>query len=189
MIVFVDMDGVLADFNGRLAELAGSTVEEMVIPGNYSSVAGIGMSEDEMWKLVNNDRENFFAELKPYPWTDILMRTLEGRVGEENVAILSSPAKGASQGPECVAGKVRWIYKYLPRYYKRYFLGSSKEMLAHPGTTLIDDADKKVRRFIQGGGHGIVFPQRWNSNHILAALDNRLVHVSSRLDAILKEAT
>lgn len=189
MIVFVDMDGVLADFNGRIASLAGSTVEEMVIPGNYSSVAGIGMSGNDMWKLVDNDKDNFFAALQPYPWTDLFMRTLEDRVGEENVAILSSPAQGAAQAANCVAGKVYWIYKYLPRYSKRYFLGSAKEMLAHPGAVLIDDADKKIRRFIQGGGHGILFPQRWNSHHMLAAEDKRLGYVNSKLDTILREAT
>ena len=184
MIIFVDMDGVLADFMGRAAKLFGTTVEDMTVPGVYNAVEGLGLSDDDMWKKIETDAPNIYDELEPYPWMDLLMRTLEGLVGQENVGILSSPAsESAEQAARCVAGKVRWIWKHLPCYYKRYFLGSAKQMLAKPDVILIDDSDKKINRWVRAGGRGILFPQRWNSLYHKA--DERFGYVNSRLAVMM----
>ena len=165
MKIFVDMDGVLADFYGRLAMLYNCKVEDMVIPGEYNPMKKFGKPNEDLWEVVNRDRENFFAELEPYPWVESLLGLCEDAVGEENVAILTSPAKGVGQAVECVSGKVRWIYRHIPRYYKRFFIGSEKEMVASPTSLLIDDSDLKIKRWKNAGGTGCLFPQLWNSNH------------------------
>jgi 5'(3')-deoxyribonucleotidase len=112
--IFVDMDGVLADFEGLLRELntTGDRLKER--PGAYAS-------------------------LKPIPGAIEAVRSLIG-MGFE-VWIASKPATGL---PDTYSDKVRWILQYLPELKRRIILTHDKGLLGCERDYLIDDRPHKA---------------------------------------------
>lgn len=187
MIVFVDMDGVLANFVGRVAEILNSTPEEMIVPGVYNCVEGLGMTDPQMWEAIH-DAGPFFETLDPYPWTHDLLYALQLRVDIDNVCLLTSPPKSAEAGGKCCAGKIMWIDKHLPEFSRRYLIGAPKQLCAWPGAVLIDDSELKIKRFEEAGGHGILFPARWNRLHSFWGEGfDPVAYILGAVDAILKQ--
>jgi hypothetical protein len=96
------------------------------------------------------------------PQFDYLIETSEAEVGRENVCIITSPTKD----PECLAGKLEWIHSNLPKWlHRQYLVGPRKHFCARPDTLLIDDSDDNCNLFRQHGGHALLVPRPWNTNH------------------------
>lgn len=181
------MDGVLVDFTNTVFRTFSTTLEKAVIPGTYHCLAKLGISSEKMWDKLN-ELPDFFANLIPHEWTHDLLSSLESLVGKKRLAILTSPGEnGPYQTANCAAGKVRWVYEHIPEYAGRLFLGKAKHMCASPYHVLIDDSDKKINDFRAAGGHGLLFPQLWNSAHIHSDED-RVAYVKDQLSSILKFA-
>jgi 5'(3')-deoxyribonucleotidase len=97
--------------------------------------------------------------LKVYPWANDLVKFAENMAGPENVSFLTKPVLD----PYCAAGKTMWVQKHFPNYSRRLLIGSCKEMCASIDSVLVDDDDKNIEAFEKYGGHGILFPQPWNT--------------------------
>ena len=88
-----------------------------------------------------------------------LIHKCKQMVGRDNVCILSCPIND----PECLAGKLEWIQRYMPPWlYRQYLLGPQKWMCARPDALLIDDSDKNVESFRAAGGQALLVPRPWN---------------------------
>lgn len=149
--LFVDMDGVLVDFNGGVAKEFGIDLSHNYNwHFNYKEM--FGLTRDEFWKSLSND---FWANLEPLPWIHEMLAMLEGY----RPCLLSAPAL------DTASGKQRWIKKHLPEYWRmgRYLLGPAKHYCACPGAVLIDDKEDNVLEFRDRGGQAILFPAMWNS--------------------------
>lgn len=154
--VFLDMDGVIADFISPSMAFHGSRFDAATYPKREWLIwKVIGCTEQEFWKF---DSRDFWANLPVYPWARELVEGLEGRVGQSNICLLTSPsANGVS-----VDGKRSWIAKHFPAYSRQVLFGSPKHFCAHRSTVLIDDSDANCKAFADAGGHWLTFPRVWN---------------------------
>ncbi len=177
-VVFVDMDGVVADFNGRVLELAGMPGAKGE-PGEYEIFKALGITHDRLWEIINGD-PGFWPGLEPYPWAKDLVRSVAELVGQENTYFFTSP----SRNPQSTAGKVEWIYQHFPAYKRQFFIGPHKWQCASTRTVLIDDRDSTVKRFQEYGGWALLYPQHWNSYHIVEE-DHRFEFTLQNLRATL----
>lgn len=112
--VFVDMDGVIADFDRLKTER--------------------GMTGDELKRV-----ENAFLDMQPIPGAIEGVRSLIG-MGFE-VWIATKPPTGI---PHAYADKAAWILRHLPELKRRIVVTHDKGMLGCADDFLIDDRPHKA---------------------------------------------
>lgn len=160
MKIFLDMDGVLADFVGGACTAHNRTCYDHPSHyGEFNLETIWGISAAEFWAPTNNFE--FWASLAKTPEADMIVETAVKLVGWENVAILTSP----SLHPSCVPAKRYWIEKYYPRLTKNMIFAWGKGFIAGPGKLLVDDRDRNVDDFRAGGGHAVLVPRLWNQRY------------------------
>ena len=140
--LFIDMDGVLADFESGLSEVLGHKVR-------LSDV-----------KDVYNDRKrevtskHLFRRLKPLPdaWK-LVDWALNSGIHTE---ILT--AAGTVNRELVVRDKIEWIREHINPYWTIIptFKGSQKAAFAHSKAVLIDDRPKNIECWVEAGGIGIL---------------------------------
>jgi hypothetical protein len=134
MQVFVDMDGVLADFDTGYANLFGPH--------------GGKDSDDVDWKKVR-DTPGFYASLPPMPDFDMLWRALE----PYHPIILTGVPLSV---PEASENKRAWAVRHIGPDV-RMICCKSRDKCLHgkPGDVLIDDWGKYKQRWVDMGGYWI----------------------------------
>lgn len=184
--VFLDVDGVLADFDGgvsRWYELDRDFTSKRSY--NYDYQKDFGMTDEDFW---NGLTEDFWSGLAKFPWADELVEWLEGRF---EVVLLTSPPRSGF-GP---SGKQLWIRENYPKILqeRRYLIGPAKKYCARPSALLIDDHEGNTKPFKQRGGNTVLFPQPWNKNrrvlkdhHKVDAAMARLVYTYSQVTAVVR---
>lgn len=132
--LFVDMDGVLADFDRGYAERFG---------------AHGGKEADNVdWRKIRNT-PGFYASLHPMPDFDELWRA----VAPYKPTILTGIP---SSVPEALENKLAWAVKYVGSSTKVIgCLSKEKCTYGNPGDVLIDDWEKYKHLWIQMGGRWI----------------------------------
>jgi len=171
--IFLDMDGVLTDFQGDVFRLFGKTPENVlddwpeieVGSGKTSQKVkhpylekALHMEAREMWKTINYEGEEFWSEMGELPWAKKLY---EGCVYRANTVILSSP----SWKPNSLSGKIKWLFKFTgDKKFRKFMLGPDKFLCAKRGAVLIDDSMDKIKAFAESGGGTIQVPQPWNTS-------------------------
>ena len=150
-MVFVDMDGVLANFFQRLAKL--------YVMHHWKDIPS---SEDTVKRLSGTD---FFNTLEPFPTTHQLIRDVH-TLTEGNWSILSTPLKGDEQNS--IYWKNRWLDEILDseelkgiqpvcRFYShhKHHFAKEKRLLKDVPNLLIDDRPHNLRAFVEQGGVGL----------------------------------
>lgn len=162
--IFVDMDGVLADFTSSCAK-----VHKKQLPfdkpshrGKYDLADAWGISANEFWKPLS-EKKDFWHTLEKTSEADQLMEFIE-RTLSVKPFLCSSP----SLDPNCYHGKAHWITTHYPHLLHRTILTNHKDFFAKRNHILIDDSDRNVTEFKKAGGIGILFPRPWNSRHTLS---------------------
>lgn len=158
--IFLDMDGVMADFVGGVIDLLKLDHFKALNEwprGEYSMETALGITTDRLWNLINRNGSEWWAHLDPFEWNKhLLSMVIECRAAP---SILTSPGDCAY----AYTGKRLWAEKHLSGF--PLHLTSQKHLLAKPSSLLIDDSDRNCEQFREDGGHAIVFPQPWNSQH------------------------
>jgi len=172
--VFLDMDGVIVDFDGGVHKKYGIEPEEhRTFDYDYNRM--FGCSEQEFWSSLDHD---FWVNLEFTAWAKQLLEVLE----PYKPCLLTSPARGQA------SAKQDWIQKNLPEYFRqgRYLIGPGKRYCAKPNAILIDDYDKNIEQFTKAGGWGVLFPAPWNSLHKFSGvcLANALIVFFSVLNVL-----
>ena len=145
MIIYCDMDGVLADFKTAAVKTNGMSINRwMNIP-----------SSQQKWERIKNNK-NFWHNL---PWMPG-GRALWSYISKHNPQILSAYVE-ETYDPNCIPGKRAWLRKN-PRITDRSKINlvrrKEKKNFATKGgkkNILIDDYIKNVREFTSAGGIGI----------------------------------
>jgi 5'(3')-deoxyribonucleotidase len=167
-VIYIDIDGVLnmMPFDA-LSKVVGYTVTKYPISGNYDIVKNCNtlltnkISGNDFWKQL--DRK-FWATMPQTLECNWLPDLCAQCVGRNNVFLLTSPVID----PDCLAGKLEWIYANMPRWLHRQFLiGPHKWLCAKSSALLIDDYDKNIGEFQAYGGQTILVPRPWNSGHTM----------------------
>ena len=157
--VFLDMDGVIADFFGEYAKLANQSNYRM-IPGKLRSPL--------LDKMQGTD---FFYRLPKFPTTDTLVSLLTRVFGHYNIC--SSPLRGDFENSEQM--KRAWIKENLNPQPKNIVITPNKPKMApavqHDGTPniLIDDRNTNITEWEKAGGIGIKYQADEDSLEVVIA--------------------
>lgn len=163
--IYLDMDGVLADFCGGALELFGVDkfyAKDIKCWNGHLNVLserlGRTVSGNEFWRRINSEGSRFWANLEWLPWGIGLLYTC---IEFAPVVLMTTP----SLHPSSAAGKIEWINKNMPKdLQRRYALTPCKHHMAHPGAMLIDDNEKNINKFNEHGGKGFLWPRSWNNS-------------------------
>jgi hypothetical protein len=129
--IFVDMDGVLADFDTQYEKVFG-------IKNNIEK-------DDVDWKKVRSI-PNFYADIPPMPD----MRILWNYVSSYNPIILTGIPSSVA---EAAGNKVMWAVKNIGPEVRVWPVRSKEKYLyGKPGDILIDDWEKHRHRWENMGG-------------------------------------
>ena len=137
--IYLDMDGVLTDFQASFKKIDGRTTEQVEKEGDKS-----------FWDHVDKGGLEFWSKM---PWTKT-GKQLWNYVKNKNVAILSSPARSL---PNSIKGKYIWIGRELGSIDVNLKRAREKQELASSESILIDDLPKNIKQWKASGGHGILF--------------------------------
>ena len=142
--LYLDMDGVLCNFNKRYMELFGEEAASTRERKEFT----------EQWKLFIEGGN--FATLDWFPGAIELLdyvKTLEDKV---NVEILSSSGGELFHG-RVLEQKLQWLKDHGITYKANITNGSRKKALYASGNNriLVDDTDYVIKAFIDAGGIGI----------------------------------
>lgn len=144
--IFIDLDGVCADFFAGYQRLNPSVKSEDEMPEGYDT------TYDKMKDT------SFFYRLPKYSSTDQLIATVLDFSPSYN--ILSAPLHGDYANSK--KWKTKWVEEYLNPQPKRIIVTSHKYRHAvdpHTGqpNILIDDKDKNIDPWNEAGGIGILY--------------------------------
>lgn len=144
--VYVDMDGVLANFSGYYFTLFKKNADEV--------------EDKELWDNINRyGKAKFFKEL---PWIagsqDMWNFIVKNFM---RVKILSALGKSDTIDKQTSIGKMYWLSKHLPNLSKKdIILVENKHRKRHyskPGDIIIDDTPIVIDEWRHKGGIGIMF--------------------------------
>ena len=145
--VYLDMDGVLADFFTEYAKVAG------IESGNYKEIPP-AKTDPTLQKIVGTD---FFARLPKTTSADQIVTMSMKLFG--SYSICSSPLRGDHEGSE--KWKKVWIQKHLNPPPFEIIITANKAKFAKQadGTPniLIDDREKNIASWENAGGIGIKY--------------------------------
>lgn len=157
--VFLDMDGVLADFFTEYAKLAG-----MPAGSSYRDVPP-AKNDPTLNKMVGTD---FFYRLPRFPTTNTLVDMVVKVFGK--YSICSSPLRGDHENSE--VQKTRWIQKNLKPLPARIVIiaNKAKHAVQPDGTPniLIDDRKDNIISWEAAGGIGIKYQADEDSLDVVA---------------------
>ena len=146
-IVYVDMDGVLANFFEEYANLAG------VKSGNYKDIPP-AKTDPTLNKMIGTD---FFNRLPKFPTADKLLQLVTSMFG--SYSILSAPLRGDHKNSE--EQKRKWIQRELAIKPDNIIIVGRKDSYAvqSDGTPniLIDDRGRNIQGWRDRGGFGVKY--------------------------------
>jgi len=146
MKLYLDMDGVLADFFGGLEKRF-----------NVAHWKQIPKTEESIYALKGTD---YFNTLEPYPTSSKLIEFAKTNFGKD-WGICSSPLRGDRDNS--AFWKRIWLdrYGFMPEIENLIFTGQKEQYAVNKidGTPniLVDDKPDNIRRWIDKGGIGIKY--------------------------------
>lgn len=176
--VMIDLDNVLADFDGGISKLWGMTPEELTLKrtrGEWTLIHALGVTLNEFWDKVNSVGEVFWTSLEPTPWAKELLDTVD-RMTEGNWYAVTTPSS-SNRGAYSLSGKMKWLtdFSVFFRGKERVVMVKDKWLMAVEATDvhfnmfkpriLIDDRGDTISKFNAKGGIGILFPHIGNEFH------------------------
>ena len=151
-IINVDLDGVLANFNGKVKELTGKTFEQF-------------STSEEAWNALGKNLDSIYRNLDVLEGGFELMNFIQNFAYEHKyrITILSAiPTK--VKIPNAEEHKRLWLQKHFGHFkniQKRFKIGPySKDKWKHCFTMddiLIDDYPANTRDWIDVGGKAILY--------------------------------
>lgn len=143
--LFIDCDGVLADFNSKIKELYKKGYHDH--------------GENEIWGKLTKDVPNFFYHLDPLPDYIFLISAISKYENDYEIGFLTSMPKPTGNLITAADDKRKWIRKYIHDTWpihvvmgwenKKYYINSDKDIL-------IDDAKRNIEDWTNHGGIGIL---------------------------------
>lgn len=183
--VYTDMDGVITNFVGQVASVFGieeSQLEEDLRKGKTYSIPDVlDLKPSEFWKRIEKEGEEFWSDMKVYPWAKKLLLD----INEFNVQVYI--ATSPTLNPACLSGKLKKLKSLFGDNFRNYVITPQKHLLARESRTtiLIDDSLNNISKFRRYGGQTILFPQPWNGS---AGKTGQLVtrYITDQLHQILE---
>lgn len=160
--IYFDMDGVLADFDRGVGELAG--FEKRHRQGERPE------EDDLMWEAIRRV-EHFYDRLEPISGSIELCHDLIRRYGERVEILTGIPAPRRNL-PTAGDDKIAWVRRLVSPdmvvnvVYRR----EKREFCKGSGNILIDDFGVNVAEWAEHGGTGILFTDALSARRELGRL-------------------
>ena len=135
--IYVDMDGVLVDFDGGYEKLTGMTTREADEKG-----------PEFFWKPISKAGAKWWITLNWMPDG----KQLWDYVKKYNPELLSAPSREEASK----MGKRIWVKRELPGAKLILRSADKKQEFASPTSILIDDREKNIEQWEAAGGIGIL---------------------------------
>lgn len=149
MIIFLDMDGVLADFNGQM-------IKHFGVP--FDQVGGGDVKK--RWDLISKELPDVYAHLDQLPDADDLVAAITEVCVERNaIAGILTAVPKYGRIPNAHKHKYEWVRRRWPHLCKNFNIGpfaADKQNHARAGHVLIDDSHLNIPQWQAKGGHGIL---------------------------------
>lgn len=157
--IYIDMDGVLANFDERMVLTFGKHFNEL------------GASSKERWEIISTHCQDIYSTLHPLPDADQLVTGIIDVCTEYGYipSVLTAIPK-YGRIPNAEIHKRRWIYEHWPILLENFFIGPhavDKQLHCTPGDILIDDSHLNIPQWNAAGGIGILHTSAANSLNIL----------------------
>ena len=142
-IVYFDMDGVLADFDGAFYKLFGKTTD---------------VGDEELWRLIETyGKARFFMGLPWLPGSEQMFKYAYDNFLQ--VKILSATGKSDAVDGQTTKGKLAWLRHHIPSLrMDDIILVPNKHKKRHyskPGDIIIDDNETVIQEWTRKGGIAI----------------------------------
>ena len=158
--ICINLEGVLADFDGRIKELWGITP-----PGKHSTGNDEYRFWDQYWEQISNE-PHFYESLALMPGALEMVKNIYEKykriceiVSEDH--FLYDRDKGTVFCPEyekkLYVDKTAWVQKFLPMSIECNWCYSGPLYRANAGYILIDYREYRIERWRKGGGTGILY--------------------------------
>lgn len=144
--VYIDMDGVIADFDGGFQSIAGISTDNV--------------QDVELWQRISDyGKSKFFSELPWMPggqelWTFVNENFL-------SVKVLTALGKSDAIDGQTSEGKRMWLHKNIPSLRdSNIIMVRNKHLKRHysrPGDIIIDDTESTIIEWDKKGGIGIFY--------------------------------
>lgn len=178
--IYLDCDGVLADFIRGAAELFGYPYSPEKWPaGKYDAADVFGVTEREFWATIHAAGSPFWESLENTPYA-VDLTELATLFSVQLPTVVTCP----STDPTSYSGKAEWLIDrgwWLP---DSAFFCADKAQLAASGRVLIDDNPLNCRQFSDAGGEAILFPAPWNDLRDVAVHGHVIGYIRSELERI-----
>lgn len=168
--IFVDMDGVLSDFEKRFEEKFGLTPQQVREDRKVKRFS-------KFWHKFIDDEE--FAKLDTFPGADKLIFELTAlkEKFKLNIAILTSSG-GFDRHLDVTNQKIEWLHSQCIDWAPIVVPGKRfKAAFANHNSFLIDDTVTNVGSFVNAGGTAFLHKK---TNETIAALevwlDNKVIY-------------
>jgi len=136
--IYVDMDGVLTDFEKAFMDLGYEN------PREYSKKKG----EPALWKTINKETDHYWLNMDWMPDGKKLWNFLK----DYDVELLTTPANSVKN---CKEDKKAWARREIGDI-KVNFSNKKEDFIKNKNTILIDDRDKNINAWKESGGTGIL---------------------------------
>ena len=149
-MIYLDMDGVLADFDRGVKELCG------LEPLSQNGKRRDRKRDDLMWERIR-ETDHFYDRLELMPGAKELFDSLYGKYGNQCEILTGVPRKerGIVTAEQ---DKRNWTRRLLSEKVKvnTVYRREKQEYCKGPDSVLIDDREKTIREWQALGGTGIL---------------------------------
>ena len=146
--IFFDMDGVLANFDKGVEELAGFHIVKQDVADK--------MSDEEMWHRIR-EVEHYYDRLELMPGAKEMFDAVYGKYRErcEILTGIPKPRRGILNAAE---DKTKWVRRLLSEdiVMNICFKEEKKNLCTGPECILIDDLPPNIEAWRACGGTGIL---------------------------------
>lgn len=145
-VLYIDMDGVTANFEGKAFELFGDKWRtEINSPG---------------WGRFK-EYPNLYEILDPYPKARELYERCCELMGDKNQvrALTALPSRAKNYFPDAARDKILWNQRHISKDFRTYFGPLAKDKQHHVMTSrdiLIDDMERNIEQWNAKGAIGIL---------------------------------
>ena len=147
--IYFDLDGVLADFDRGVMELAGFN--------RNGATGGSDIKDDGMWQAIAGV-PNFYDKLELMPGAKEMFNSIYKKYGDK-VEILTGIPKPKRNITTAAGDKTNWVHRLLGTEIKvnTVLREEKKNFYTGPECILIDDLKKNISEWEAYGGTGILF--------------------------------
>lgn len=148
--IYIDMDGVVADFDRAVAERLRPSPEDLAYAQEHNRWP------KSVWQEIIKD-SHFYRDLPKMPQADRMISTarrFRDELGWKLYMLTAIPKD--NDIPDCIQDKILWMNQYYPDIPVRFGpYSQDKQNHAKPGDILVDDKPSNIEQWRSRGGIGI----------------------------------